>query len=52
MMQRRGFNYAHIRTLPDGTAMLGDVVIEESSENARKLSDLQRSLQTRWLTSR
>jgi len=52
MMQRRGFNYAHIRTTSDGTAMLGDVALAESSENARKASDLQRNLQTRWLTSR
>jgi hypothetical protein len=52
MMQRRGFNYAHITKLANGRTQLGDVAIDEASENARKLSDLRRSIETRWLTSR
>jgi hypothetical protein len=52
MMQRRGFNYAHLAKRADGSTALGAVVIDEASDNARKLSDLQRNLQTKWLTSR
>jgi len=52
MMERRGFNYSHL-TWPEGAEpALGDISLDESSENARKISEFLRSAQTRWLTKK
>ncbi len=50
MMQRRGFNYAHLAATPGAEPSLGAVRIDDASENARKVSDLYRRTLTRWLT--
>jgi hypothetical protein len=52
MMERRGFNYAHLHRPPGEEPALGDISLEESSENARKISEFLRSAQTRWLTKK
>jgi hypothetical protein len=50
MMQRRGFRFAHVRTLDSGEAALGDVQLTEANELVRKISDSQKQRQRRKLT--
>lgn len=50
IMQRRGFRFAHLRTLESGDAALGEVHLTEANELARKISDAQKKRQLRKLT--
>jgi hypothetical protein len=50
MMQRRGFRFAHMRTLDSGEAVLGEVELAEANELVRKISDAQKLRQRRRLT--
>ena len=50
MMQRRGFNYQHLRQLPEDALELGGEVIAEASTTAQKASDALRKLRIWWLT--
>jgi hypothetical protein len=50
MMQRRGFRFAHMRSLGKGEAALGDVQLTEANELVRKISDAQKQRQRRKLT--
>lgn len=50
MMQRRGFNYTKLIRTQEGKPELANVVLEEASQTALKLSDALRKTRTRWLT--
>jgi hypothetical protein len=50
MMQRRGFRYASLSRTGSGDPAYGSLILSESSELARKLSDASKRLRIWWLT--
>jgi hypothetical protein len=52
MMQRRGFNFSQIKSVPGDALMLREIRIEEASEKTRRASDLHLKMLKRWLISR
>lgn len=51
LMQRRGFNFDHVRQSPDGVYAIGDHEIADAGSMARKASDALKKRTYRQLTS-